>query len=271
MFETVILRKEEHIATITLNRPDEQNTLNDKLLRELMEALSDVAEDDDTRVLIITGAGKYFCAGGDVREFVGAKGEAYHARVAAGEIGGQIEQERWQIFRMFLLTQEMNKPTIAMVNGAAAGGGFDLALACDMRIGSEKARFKVSLTTIGLAVAGGIAWFLPRIVGLPKAAELIFTGDIIDAAEAERIGILNRIVPSAELEEETLKLARKIADGPPIAIRMDKMLLYKCLEVDLETALKFSEPCERLTFLTKDHQEAVAAFREKRKPVFRGR
>ena len=166
--------------------------------------------------------------------------------------------------------QGLAKPTIAMINGAAVGGGFDLALACDLRVGSDKARFRVAFTRIGLIPGTGGTWFMPRVVGLAKAAELLFTADFLEAEEAARIGILNKIVSSEELQQETMSLARRIASNPPITIRLDKMLLYKGLEVDLDTALEMIAASEPICLTSEDHKEGIAAFREKREPIFRG-
>jgi enoyl-CoA hydratase/carnithine racemase len=167
--------------------------------------------------------------------------------------------------------QRLEKPTIAMINGAAVGGGFDLACACDLRVGSEKARFMVAFTRIGLFPGWGGTWLYPRIIGIPKAAEMLFTGDFLEAKDAERYGLLNRLVTAEELEGETMALARRIADGPPIAIRLSKLQLYKGLEMDLETAMKVAAACETITLTSEDHKEGVAAFREKRRPQYKGK
>jgi len=158
-----------------------------------------------------------------------------------------------------------------MINGAAVGGGFDLACACDLRVGSEKARFMVAFTRIGLFPGWGGTWLYPRIIGIAKSAEMLFTGDFLEAKDAERYGLLNRLVPAEELEGETMALARRIADGPPIAIRLSKLQLYKGLEMDLETAMKVAAACETITLTSEDHKEGVAAFREKRRPQYKGK
>jgi enoyl-CoA hydratase/carnithine racemase len=165
----------------------------------------------------------------------------------------------------------MCKPTIALVNGAAVGGGFGLALACDMRIGSEKARFRVAFTKIGLNVADATMWMLPRIIGIPNACRLIFTGDMVEAEEAHSIGLLDKVVPPDRLEEEGMALARKIAQGPPIAIRYDKIMLYRSLKSDLETSISYVHLGERLTMASEDFVEGMNAFAEKREPMFRGK
>jgi len=271
-YETLIYEKENGIARITMNRPERMNALNAQMIMELVGTVRDAATDDGVRVLVITGAGRGFCAGGDFS----------YSQVRGGEVAPEEAQERGGVLeegrllhpineQVILALQKMDKPTIAMVNGAAVGGGFDLSLACDMRIGSENARFMVAFTRIGIAPGSGGAWLLPRVVGLPKACELIFTGDFVESEEAYRIGLLNRLVPADRLEEETMALAQRIAQGPPIALRLDKMMLYKGLGTDLETALAFASACERITLHSQDHIEGVMAFAQKRQPVFRGK
>ena len=158
-----------------------------------------------------------------------------------------------------------------MIHGAAVGGGFDLACACDLRTGSENTRFMVAFTRIGLFPGWGGTWLYPRIIGIPKAAEMLFTGDFLEAKDAERLGLLNKLVPAADLEKETMNLAGRIANGPPIAIRLAKMQLYKGLEMDLETAMKVAAACETITLTSEDHREGVKAFQAKRKTQYKGR
>ncbi len=262
-FETILLEKKEEIGILTLNRPDRLNALNEKMYAELVQAIQEADQDDEVRVLILTGAGKAFCAGADV------------GRMSAEERKARGSEEIRRGFRniqaIILGLHRMEKPTIAMVNGAAVGGGFDLACACDLRTGSENARFMSAFVRIGLFPGFGGTWLYPRIIGIPKAAEMLFTGDFMEAKDAERFGLLNRLVPAADLEKETMSLARRIANGPPIAIRLSKMQLYKGLEMDLETALKMAAACETITLTSEDHQEGVAAFREKRPPKYRGK
>jgi 2-(1,2-epoxy-1,2-dihydrophenyl)acetyl-CoA isomerase len=172
---------------------------------------------------------------------------------------------------MTLALQGMAKPTIAVVNGPAVGGGFDIALACDMRIGSENAKFMVAFTRIGLVPGTGSGWLLPRIVGLSKACRLIYTGDLVESEEAYQMGLLDWLVPSDRLEEETMALAHRIAQGPPIALSLDKMVIYEGLNSNFETAIKLGTMCERLCLGTEDFKEGIKAFAEKRKPVFRGK
>lgn len=265
-FKYIILKKEDNIVTLILNRPERLNAVNEEVFAEMNAALDEVARDPEARVFIITGAGRAFCAGADI-----SSGES---RERIMEIGNPAEQ-RSHLRRgpqtVIKKLHGLEIPTIAMVNGAAVGAGFDFALACDIRIGSETARFRVAFTTIGLVPGTGGAWFLPRIVGIGRAAELLFSGDFIDAKEAERIGILNRVVPPEDLEKETMALARRLAANPPLALKLDKYLMYKGLEVDLDTALEMAATAQTICLASEDHREGVAAFREKRQPVFKGR
>jgi len=271
-YETVIYEKDEGIAKIILNRPERLNALNAQLMMELVVTVRDAAMDNGVRVLVIGGAGRGFCAGADFR----------YSEVRSGDVAPEEAEQRGMVFEegrllhpfndeVILGLQRMDKPTIAMVNGAAVGGGFDIALACDIRIGSENARFMVAFTRIGIVPGSGGAWLLPRVVGLPKACELIFSGDFVEGEEAYRIGLLNRLVPAERLEEETMALARRIAQGPPIALRLDKLMIYKGLGTDLETALAFASACENITLHSQDHLEGVMAFTQKRQPQFQGR
>ena len=267
-YETIILKKEEHIATITLNRPEKLNAMTPQMTDELLAALNDVDEDDEMRALIITGAGRGFCAGADVGGMAGgAEKGSESARDAETLRQGLIHSAT----RVVPKLQKMQKPTIAMVNGVAVGAGFDLALACDLRVGSENARFRNAFIKIGLFPGWGGTWLYPRVMGVGKALEYLFTGDFIEAKEAERLCVLNRLVPAEELKKETMALAQAIADGPPIAMRLTKLQVYKGLEMDLETALQVAAACETITLSSEDHKEGVAAFREKRPAKFQGK
>ena len=275
-YEALIYEKRDMVAKITLNRPQRLNALDSKLIMEIPQAIGEAARDDDVRAVVITGAGRAFCAGADFR----------YAEVRAGEVAPEVAEEPraasagrnidqgYVLYpfagEVILGLQRMGKPTIAMVNGAAVGGGFELALACDMRIGSENARFRMVFTTIGITPGAGGVWALPRIVGLSKTCKIVFSGDFVEAEEAYKIGLLDDLVPAERLEEETMAFARRLAQGPPIALRLDKMMIYKGLETDLETALAFQTACENITLHSQDHVEGIRAFAEKRKPIFRG-
>jgi 2-(1,2-epoxy-1,2-dihydrophenyl)acetyl-CoA isomerase len=273
-YEMLFYDKADKVAKITLNRPEKMNALNHQLQQELAAAVEQASRDDDVRSVVITGAGRGFCAGADfryheVREGTITAAEAEEPRGSGGLDVGRIPDLLGK--GVILGLHDMEKPTIAMVNGAAAGAGFDLALACDMRVGSENARFIMSFTRIGVPPGEGGCWTLPRVVGLPKAFEIILTGDRVEAEEAYRIGLLNRLVPAERLEEETLGFARRLAQGPPIAHRLDKLMLRKGLDSDLATALAFGSACVSIALQSEDHVEGVAAFAEKRQPRFRGK
>ncbi|MCS7206415.1 MAG: enoyl-CoA hydratase [Dehalococcoidia bacterium] len=267
-YETIVLDTwgDERIARITLNRPDRLNAINSTMLEELADAVERVANDDRVRVVVLTGAGRAFCSGADVSGMAGGGGP--HDSPSAEELRRGFRYPQ----RIMLGIHRMEKPVIGMINGLAAGAGFDLACACDLRVGCPDSRFMVAFVRIGLFPGYGGTWLYPRALGsIPKAAELLFTGDWLEAEEAFRFGLLNRLVPKERLEEETLALATRIAEGPPIAIRLAKMMLYRGLEVDLETAMLMAAAAETITLTSEDHREGVAAFREKRKPVYKGR
>ncbi len=267
-YQTIVLEKREYIAVLTLNRPEKLNAISSQMTEELVSALDDVDEDDQVRVLVITGAGWGFCSGADVGRMAGGAQRGAGAVRGAEEIRQGLTRSAGRVIPRL---QKMKKPTIAMVNGAAVGAGCDLSFACDLRTGSENARFMNAFIRIGLFPGWGGTWLYPRVMGLGKALEYLFTGDFIEAEEAEKIGVLNRLVPADELEKETMALANKIANGPPIAIRLTKLQVYKGLDMDLETALQMAAAAETITLTSEDHREGVAAFREKRRPKYQGR
>jgi enoyl-CoA hydratase/carnithine racemase len=269
-YETLIYEKADGIARITLNRPERLNALGYPMEPEIGLAVDEAANDKDVRVLIITGAGRGFCAGGDFRYSKLRNGEvsAEEAEIKGEAVPGKLIQ---RMFRGILTLQQMDKPTIAMVNGPAVGGGFDLALACDIRIGCPNTRFMMAFTRIGLVPGTGGTWFLPRIVGVPKALQLLYTGDFVEADEALKMGLLNELVPVDKLESETMALARKLAANPPMSLKLNKFMVYKGLNTDLETALGLSVACLHMCLQSEDHLEGVRAFAEKRKPVFQGK
>lgn len=258
------------IARITLNRPDRLNALNDQMQIEIADAVAEADADPNIRVLIITGSGRAFCAGGDLNNLGGS---------ANGSGEGWTSGNADEVRRSFRLAQEMilgvqrcEKPVIAMVNGVATGAGLDLACACDIRIGTPRSRFMSAYVRIGLFPGFGGTWLYPRTIGsLGRAAEMLFTGDFLEADEAHRLGFLNRLAPEEELETTTMEMAERIAAGPPIAIRLSKLMLYKGLEFDLETAMKMAAAGETITLTSQDHIEGVAAFREKRDAEYRDR
>ena len=264
-YQDIIVKKEDNIATITFNRPAALNAFTTTTMTEVAQALEDIADDGDIRVLILTGAGRAFCAGADVRVEKGGEREI-------GEMRPELIRQhlRRTVQKVTQGIRGLEIPTIAMVNGPAAGGGFDWCLACDMRIGSENSRFKVAFTSLAVVSPDGSLWLLPRIVGESKAMELVFTDNLIFAQEAKDLGILNRLVPHDQLQEETLALARQIAEGPPTALKLAKLLITKGMRMDWDTAVEFAATAQTINLPSRDHKEGADAFREKRKPTFNG-
>lgn len=263
-FETISLSKENHVATLTLNRPDKKNAINSVMERELAAAIDDIGKDPAVRVMILNAAGeKVFCAGGDISDTDPAR---------LGTTAQEISTGLRTLYRAVMLPlYELSIPAIASVQGAASSWGFDLVLSCDLRVGSENARFNEGFTRVGLTPATGGVWLLPRVVGLPKAAELIFTSDMIDAREAYRLGILNRVVPAEELESETMALATRIAGMPPLAIRLSKLQLRRGLQTDFSSSLDLAAQCQGICITSEDSREAIAAMMEKREARFKGK
>ena len=251
----------DHIATITLNRPDKLNAFTGPMIDAWAGALGEAQADDHVHVVIVTGAGRAFCAGGDV----GRMGEGAPSPL-------EHKNQLWEnIHRVPRQLEQMDKPVLAMVNGLAVGAGMGMCLMCDVRVASAEARFSTGYVKVGLVPGDGDTYFLPRLVGTAKALELLWTADFIDAQEALRLGIVNRVVPAAELHEVTHTLARQIADGPQVPIRMIKRLVYQSLRLDLRTHLDLVSSHMAIARETRDHAEGVAAFKEKRPPRFQGR
>jgi len=276
--ETVIVKKEDGIATIMLNRAERLNAINEQLINDLIEAVAHVSKDDEVRAVVLTGAGRAFCAGGDFRYSSLRSGEV--SAKEAEDVGeGEIRYLGYHQGRllsplhkkMMLGLIEMEKPTIAMINGDAVGGGFEFTLACDIRVASEQARLGVGFTRIGLTPGQGMTWLLPRIVGLGRALEFILLADFWSAEDAYRIGILNRVLPADKLESETMAMARRLASGPPISLRLSKLQVYNGLRMDLDVALTLAGAGEYITLMTDDHMEGIEAFAQKRKPIYKDR
>lgn len=256
-FETIILEKKEAIATITLNRPEKLNSFTRRMEAEFAAAIQDVSNDDNTRVVIITGAGRAFSAGGDM------KTEDELARETDAE---KVRKQVRGISRMLIEpVQALPKPVIAMINGVCVGMAFDIALASDVRIGSENARFMIGYTELGRVPGLGGTWLLLHTIGLPRAAELLFTGGFLKAKDAEKYGVLNKLVPASSLKDETMALARRMAAMPSLATRYNKMHLYKMLHMDLSTALDLIAFSQGVTQGSEETKQATAAFLEKRK------
>jgi enoyl-CoA hydratase/carnithine racemase len=261
-WEFVLLEREEKVATLTLNRPDKLNAFAGNMRQEILEALDAACHDGEIRAIVITGAGKAFCAGGDVNEFVAGTSRIMPENATS---------ERPTMSKIVALINQVEKPVIASVNGVAAGGGCNLALACDIRIASDRARFSEVFTKRGVHPDWGGIYFLPRLVGYAKAAELIFTGDVINAQEALRIGLVNRVVPHDELNLATRDLARKIAGNAPLPIALAKRGLQNFYKMDLAQALDYEAYAIGICVNSEDRKEGFKSFLEKREPKFLGR
>jgi len=262
-YECLLYELKDGIAQLTLNRPERLNALGGTLRHDLLDAITRASADPQVRVMVITGAGQGFCSGGDVK----AMNEA-RERGREGQLVDKFAPSR---DRTLLAMRDAPQPIIAAVNGPAAGAGMNLALGCDVRIASSAATFSQAFVKRGLHPDWGGTYFLPRAVGMAKACELIFTGEIIDAPEALRLGLVGRVVAPEELLPTARGLARKIAAGPPVAIRLAKRALYHNLETDLRAALEFETFAQNVCRETDDAAEGIRAFVEKRPPVFRGR
>ena len=261
----MVLRYEvnDYIATVTLDRPEVMNALNRDLYARLEQAFRDAHRDPDVRAVVLTGAGKAFCSGDDVREIMLADPPAAAAPRA--------RDPRPKPTPAAVAVLECDKPVIAAVNGAAVGWGMDLMLFCDIRIASEKARFGELFVKRGLVSDIGGLWRLPQIVGPSKAAELLFTGDIIDAHEAVRIGLVSQVVPHEQLMDAAMAVASKIAANPPIAVRYLKQGLRMSAYGDINELGAYVGSSLAYLFTTEDHREGALSFVEKREPVFKGR
>ena len=264
--QTVIVEKENGICLVTLNRPDRFNAVNEQMTQELSGLIEGLNQDKTTRALIITGAGPAFCSGGDFKK-EGALDWA--SETSTGEMF--MSGYREIVPRIMVGLQSLNVPTIAAINGVAVGLGCDMSLACDVRIACENTRLSPIWIKRGLIPAAGGFWMLPRIIGLGRAAELIFSGRFIEAEEGERIGLFNKVVPAASLKSEAIALAQSFTENPPIGLKLAKMMLYKGLSLDYRTGIELAGAVQAIAHTTEDHAEAMAAWREKRKGVYKGK
>ncbi|MCL1486189.1 MAG: enoyl-CoA hydratase-related protein [Marinobacter sp.] len=260
MSKVLLFEVEEGVATITLNRPEKLNAFNREMIQLWLAALGECETRDDIRAIILTGAGSQaFCSGGDV-----------------GDMDRRETRDAWStkdylwdaIHKIPLALERIDKPVICALNGSATGAGLDMALMCDIRFAAEDARFGETYIKVGLVPGDGGAYFLPRLVGLSKALELLWTGDMVDAAEAERIGLVNRVFAPKQLLTETKKFALRLAVGPSRAMRLTKRLVYQCQRTDLRTSLDLVSSHMGLVTQGDEHQEGVKAFLEKRSPNF---
>ena len=261
IYENIIFEKENGIAKITLNRPEALNALNRDMTLEIGHAVEDAEKDDKVRVVVITGSGRAFCVGADLK-FV---------KEELTSLWAQEEFFRFTNKTLMNAIENLNKPVIAALNGFALAGGFEIMLACDLVIASEDALIGDVHINYGLVGPAGSTHRVPRIVGIRKAKEIIFTGERISAHEAERIGLVNRVVPADELESATHDMAASLAEKSPVALRITKNLLNRGLDTDRSTASELEIMSALFNQTSEDFQEGIRAFNEKRKPIFKGR
>jgi len=259
--QDIIYTKEGAVATLTLNRPDRLNAFTGAMISGLVEAIEDARDDNDIRVIVLTGAGRGFCAGLDLAAQAGGQGAGSDRSARRIRVGG---------VSLSTLMLSLDKPTIASVNGPAIGWGFELAQLCDIRIASDKAVLGDMHVKRGLIPDNGGHWLLPRLIGWAKACEIMFLGERMDANEAARIGLVNKVVPQEELEQTTREWANKIANNAPLAVQFAKRQMRLGLNSDYESNLAFSVMAQGRLFETEDFREGVRSFTEKRDPVFKG-
>ncbi len=261
MYEHILVSQADCILTITLNRPDKLNAFIGHMRRDLAEALEQAGSDRSVRVVVITGAGRAFCAGGDV---------AFMAELMQRRDAEEFARILGAGRRVITAIRQMTKPVIASINGPASGAGCNLAFACDLRIASSTATFSQSFAKVGLHPDWGGTYFLPRLVTPNKACEMFFLGESIDAAEAARLGIVNQVVAPEELEAATLQLAERLRAAPPIALAAAKHAVYVSQGADLDEMLRYETEAQLRCFESEDGHEGVQAFLEKREPKFTG-
>jgi 2-(1,2-epoxy-1,2-dihydrophenyl)acetyl-CoA isomerase len=255
-YETISIEKNDQIAWITLDRPQQMNAFAGEMRDELLQALLETQSDDELKVVVLTGAGKWFCAGGDIRQMV----EMKEQRTGFEKLRPLLDAGR----RIVTVMHEMPKPVIAMVNGPASGAGANLALACDLRIASDHASFTQSFVHVGLHPDWGGSFFLPRLVGTGRALELMWTGRRVEAEEAEEIGLVQQVVPHAHLREHTQRFARRLAKAPPHALRLIKMAIYSSGQFDLQSMLEIETEAQQQCWEAQESHEQMEAYANRR-------
>ncbi len=263
-FQYLLIQQDEGVITITMNRPEVLNSFNDPMLSELTEVMEHAAQDESIRCVVLTGAGRAFGAGQDLSGFAPGNSETPSEPLRVSE---HLKKYHLLIHTM----RDMPKPVIAAVKGVAAGISCNIALACDLRIAADNARFIEAFARIGLVPDGGGGYFLPRLIGLGKALEMSLLADEVSGPEAERLGLVNKCVPIAEFESTVKAFAQRLASGPTRSYGMIKELLYKSLDMDLQASLDLEGKLQDAAFTTADHKEGVAAFMEKRKAKYSGK
>jgi enoyl-CoA hydratase/carnithine racemase len=255
--------RDDGVATITLDRPDKMNALAGTMREDLLNAVESIAADLRTRVVILTGRGRAFCAGGDIEIMAGLKEQSASFRAMAQN----MELGR----RIVTALRSLERPVIAAVNGAATGAGLSLCLACDLRIASEAASFGATFSRIGLHPDWGGTYYLPRLVGIPAALRLIWTGEVISAAEAHRIGLVDQVLPADDHWKSVMELARNLAQAPPVSVEWAKRVVYQSHQADLNTIFSMEMEAQEACWESPDSAEGIKAFQERRRPQFTGR
>lgn len=266
-YEAILFDVSDGVATITLNRPERMNAFSEALLTEWTDAIVRSQDDDDVRVVLITGAGRAFCAGADLK----AQGDEDYALMQHLGPGERRNSLRYSVHRVPQALEYLDKPYIAAVNGAAVGAGMDMVSMADIRIASDQARFGMSYVNVGLIPGDGGAWLLPRLVGKQQALDLIWNGSIFGADQALEMGYVLKVVPHDSLMDEARAYAEKLASGPPIAIQLAKQLVRRSETLSFMEALNAAQHAMTIAQSTEDSREGPLAFREKRAPKFTGR
>ena len=264
-FSQIIFDKDGHVATITLNRPDKLNAYSEVMVHELLKAFAEARDDDNIRAVILTGAGRGFCSGGDI-----SSDFQYPARYRHHRMEAMLEM-RENMHQLVTFLRRFDKPTIAAINGAAVAGGLTLALCCDFRIAAESAKLGDTSLKFALVPDEGGAYLFPKYMGLQNALKMSLYSEVYPASQAKELGLVTEVVPDAELMTTARQWAARLAEGPPIAIRITKRMMYKQQTMDLENALEDAAMAVMITNYCEDVKEGTAAFHEKRKPNFRGR
>lgn len=259
-YETISISKQEGIATIILNRPDKLNAICPELVTDLINAIDEIGRDDEVRSVLLTGAGRAFCAGGDVASLLSSTDNPI-----------ELMENSRQGAQIITGMRTMPKPWVAAVNGPAIGAGCNLALGCDIIIAARNASFSQAFVNLGLHPDTGGVYLLTRLVGTARACELIFTGKMIGADDAEKIGLINQVVPEDQLENTARKMALHLATGPSKAIGMAKTTIYQGMTMDMASVLEAEVRAASLSIATEDAKEGIKAILEKRKPEFKGR
>jgi 2-(1,2-epoxy-1,2-dihydrophenyl)acetyl-CoA isomerase len=259
--ETLIVERDGGVVTVTMNRPERKNAANGKMLEELRDVFEEVERDPDDRVLVLTGAGGAFCSGADLGDPNGpATGTAVPGIIRMRRLGD-----------VALALHRLTKPSIAKVDGVAVGAGFSLALGCDLVVASDRARLSMIFSRRGLSLDNGASWLLPRLIGMARAKEVAFFAEMLDAQAALDFGLVNRVLPLDELDAFVADWARRLAEGPPLALAMTKTLLHASYSLSMAEAVEDEARCQAINFATDDTAEAMMAFAQKRDPRFTGR